>query len=67
MNITSLFATSNDAAFWGVPIETTTERIVMFLFVIFVLAGGVAAGTAIDQTVPPVHDFTAKYIVGAQH
>lgn len=26
-----------------------------------------AAGSAADQTVPAVHDFTAEYIVGAEH
>lgn len=39
----------------------------MFPFILFTLLFGAAAGSTLDQTVPEVHDFTAKYIVGADH
>ncbi len=35
--------------------------------ILFAVAFGIAAGSTLDQTQPAVHDFTAKYIVGADH
>lgn len=34
---------------------------------LFAVVWGVAAGSALDQTSPEVHKFTAKYVIGAEH